>query len=86
MSVQKVRARFWVKEVVHHHNGHKGTVQPVTVKLAAAYNDGKGNEDWSKYTPSGEITMMVTNPAASDMFVLGESYYVDFTPVEPAAE
>lgn len=83
MSVQKVRACFWVKEKTHHHNGAMGVDQPVTVKLAAHYNDGKGgNEDWSKYTPSGDISMMITNAAASDFFELGKRVYVDFTAVE----
>lgn len=82
MSVQRVRAKFWVKEIVHHHNGAQGTDQPVTVKLAAAYNNGIGNEDWSKYTPSGDITMMITNPAASDFFELGKQVYVDFSLAE----
>lgn len=82
MSVQKVRAKFWVKEVTHHHNGSPTSDQPVTVKLAAAYNDGKGNEDWSKYTPSGDIVMLITNPAASDFFTLGKQVFVDFTAAE----
>lgn len=82
MSVQKVRAKFWVKEIVHHHNGSPGTDQPVSVKLSAVYGDGKGNEDWSKYTPQGDITMMITNPAASDFFTLGAKVFVDFTPAD----
>jgi hypothetical protein len=80
MTVQKVEARFWVKEIVHHHNGGQGD-QPVTIKLAAAYNDGKGNEDWSKWTPQGDISMMVTNPAAVAMFELGKHYKIEFSPV-----
>lgn len=82
MSVQKVRARFWVKEIIHHHNGSVGTDQPVTVKLSVAYNNGEGNKDWAKYTPSGDIVMMITNPPASEMFELGKHFYVDFTPAE----
>ena len=83
MSVQKVRACFWVKEKTHHHNGAMGADQPVTVKLAAHYNDGKGgNEDWSKYTPAGDISMMITNPVAVAAFSLGAKYFVDFTPAE----
>lgn len=76
-----VRAKFWVKEVTHHHNGHPGD-QPATVKLSAVYGDGKGNEDWSKYTPQGEISMMITNPKAVEFFELGKKVYVDFTPAE----
>lgn len=82
MSVQKVEARFWVKEIQHHHNGSPGTDQATTIKLAAAYNSGKGNEDWSKWTPQGDISMMITNPKAVEMFELGKSYKIEFTPVE----
>lgn len=77
----KVQARFWVKEIINHHVQTPGNVC-VTVKLAAAYNDGKGNEDWSKYTPQGEISMMITNPPAIAAFELGKSYLIEFTPIE----
>ena len=49
------------------------------IRLEAVYNDGdKENESWSKYTPSGQVVMTVTNPSAVDAFELGEFYYVDF--------
>lgn len=76
-----VRAKFWVKEVTHHHNGGPGD-QATTVKLSAVYGDGKGNESWSKWTPQGEISMLITNPAATEFFELGKQVYVDFTPAE----
>lgn len=76
-----VRAKFWVKEVTRHHNGHPTADQAATVKLAPVYDDGSGqNKDWSKYTPQGEISMMITNPGAIEQFELGKSYFVDFTP------
>jgi hypothetical protein len=46
------------------------------------YGDGKDNESWSKYTPSGKIEMSITNPAAIDKLEKGKAYFVDFTPVE----
>lgn len=76
-----VRAKFWVKEIAHHHNGNPNADQAATVKLAPVYDDGtKQNKDWSKYTPQGEISMMVTNPDAIAKFELGKAYFVDFTP------
>ena len=36
---------------------------------------------FSQATPSGEMTMNVDNPAAIANLTLGQSYYVDFTPV-----
>lgn len=76
-----VLARFWVKEITHHHTAAPGE-QCATVKLAAAYNNGKGNENWSKYTPQGEISMMITNPDAIAAFELGKTFQIEFSPVD----
>ena len=46
----------------------------------ASYGDGKSDESRSKWTPSGKITMVVTNPDAIAAFDLGKQYYLDFTP------
>lgn len=45
----------------------------------AVYGDGKENKEWSKYTPSGQLTMTVTNPGAVSKFQVGCEYYLDFT-------
>ena len=51
------------------------------LKFYAVTNDGtEENAKFHKYTPTGEVTMTVDNPAASDQFEIGKSYYVDFTP------
>ena len=83
MSVQ---AMFYVKEMNHRLTGAATSVN-VEVKLAAAFGTYlKGlpgdNEAWSKYTPSGEISMTITNPAAVDQFEVGAVYRLTF---EPAA-
>lgn len=49
----------------------------VAVKLTVA--NGPTNKTWSKYTPSGEINLQITNPAAFSQFKLGQAYFVDFT-------
>ena len=80
MSV--VRAKFFVKSINHLYPNSAKEVC-AEIKLAPVYGsfgDGKDNESWSKYTPSGEISMMITNPGAIEKFDLGKSYYVDFTP------
>lgn len=48
-----------------------------SIRLCAV--GGDDNASWSKYTPSGNIELQVTNHAAYNAFVLGESYFVDFT-------
>ena len=56
------------------------------VKLTAG-NDKEGdNVDWSKWTPSGTIQMMITNPEAFNVFKDAlhnkKRFYVDFSLVE----
>ncbi len=41
---------------------------------------GEGNESWSKWTPSGQISMTISNPPALEQFEVGKDYIVDFTP------
>lgn len=76
----KVRAKFRVTSVT------LGETQPgaamTTVQLAPVH--GPGNEEWSKWTPSGEIRMTITNPSAAEEFKPGKVFFVDFTEVEGA--
>lgn len=39
---------------------------------------------FAQYSPSGEFWINVTNPAVIEGWKLGESYYLDFTPVPVA--
>ncbi len=79
-----VRAKFWVKEIKHAHQGPPNAVY-ADVKLAPCYGaypggDSEENKSFAKYTPSGEITLGITNPDAIGFFELGKAYYIDFTP------
>lgn len=74
-----VRAKFKVESITVGESADPDAVN-CTVNLRAAY--GPGNEAWSKWTPSGELRMHVTNPEAAAQFKVGRSYYVDFMPEE----
>lgn len=62
----------------------KGGPDSVTVTLQPVFggDDDEANKHWSKWTPSGEIKLQITNPLAYEQFKVGQSYYVDFTPTE----
>jgi hypothetical protein len=82
MSVQ---AMFYAKEINHRSTTNPGDVN-VEVKMSAAFGGylrglPEGNEDWSKYTPSGELSMTVTNPAAIEQFEPGAVYRLTFEKV-----
>jgi hypothetical protein len=53
-------------------------ITQVTVHMQPVYDEG-ANSQWSKYTPSGELHLTITNPEAYNQFVLGKAYLLTFT-------
>lgn len=51
----------------------------VEVTLQAVYDTSGANKSWSEASPSGELRLLITNPAAYSRFKTGKSYFVDFT-------
>ncbi len=43
---------------------------------------GPGNEEWSKWTPSGKLEMQISNPATLEKFEVGKDYFVDISSAE----
>lgn len=78
-----VRAKFFVSEVKHAATPGSDPFATVILQpVFGSYGDGKDNESWSKYTPSGKIEMSITNPKAIDAFEPGKAYFIDFTPAD----
>lgn len=74
MAVQ-AKFRCNVKKITDY--GNMSNDRPVEVEFSAVY--GKTNEPWSKATPSGRLTMLITNPDASEWFEPGQDYMLTFT-------
>jgi hypothetical protein len=66
------RAKFQCHHVTDH--GHNKSV-----RLAPVYSrkEGTENYDFTKATPSGELTMSIDNPAAAVQFKPLRMYYLD---------
>jgi len=78
-----VKAKFYVAEVNHRHVPGPGVcAEVVMAPVFGTFDDGDGeaNKEWSEHTPSGELKMTITNPAAIDSFAPGEAYFLEFTP------
>jgi hypothetical protein len=77
------RAKFQVNGIEFSQYG--GMKQP-TVKLSAVTAqtepDNPENKAFWSATPQGQVSLTVTNPDAAEIFELGKTYYVDFTPAE----
>lgn len=76
MSVVKARVKC-----IGVNHPYVGQDDFATITLIPVWNDGKGNESWSKATPSGKIELNVTNPAAIEQFTLGSEYELTFEAV-----
>lgn len=77
-----VQAMFYVKEINHRATHQPGDVN-VEIKMGAAFGSylnglPEGNGDWSKWTPSGELAITITNPAAIEQFEIGAVYSLTF--------
>ena len=66
----KIVAKFKCESVTRNTYGQE------VVQLTAA--TGPGNETWSKYTPSGDMTIAVTNPDVQGKFEPGDHYLLTF--------
>jgi hypothetical protein len=80
-----VQAMFYVKEINHRATNDASAVN-VEVKLAAAFGTylkglPEANGNWSKWTPTGELAMTITNPAAIAQFEIGGVYALTFEKV-----
>ncbi len=72
-----VRAKFIVQSVTQF------VGETRQVRLCAVHDTSiPEDQSFTKYTPNGTIEMTIDNPPASDQFVPGKKFYVDFTPAE----
>jgi hypothetical protein len=59
---------------------HSKPLSQTSVRLVPVQHKGsEENKTFWDATPSGELTMVITNPNAAMQFVEGKVYYLDFT-------
>lgn len=75
-----VRAKFKVDSITQtkHWDKSKGNIH--SIKLTPVGNNSPENASFYAATPSGEINLQTLNADAGAQFVLGDEYYIDFTP------
>ncbi len=69
-----VKAKFKCVELKRMSYYDTGVTEGVILQACS----GPGNEEWSKFTPSGRLEMQITNPAALEQFHLGKFYFLTF--------
>ena len=77
-----VRAKFVLMSIQAHAYGDSKTY-----RFAPQYDTSiPEDQRFAQYSPSGELWIQVTNPVVHETWKLGESYYLDFTPVSIVGE
>jgi hypothetical protein len=83
-----MRAKFQVQSVASHlgHDGakyHEVLGMAPVCKTGAYPADGLDEDNtFAKWSPSGSLSLTITNPALWDQFKPGQKFYIDFTPAE----
>lgn len=79
------RALFTVNDVLDRKDA-AGNQTAQIVKMNPSYisNPDNPNHAFWKATPTGSLEMTIGNPDAFGFFVPGQSYWLDFTPMESA--
>lgn len=55
------------------------------IMRAVTSSDCEENDRFFRYTPSGELRIAVVAPTTAAKFVVGQAYYLDFTPADESA-
>jgi hypothetical protein len=71
-----VRAKFVVDKISKTRYGYG------EIALSPVTGGSEENKQFWQYTPSGSISLNVTNNAALEKFEIGKEYYVDFSPTD----
>ncbi|MEI9856384.1 hypothetical protein [Enterobacter mori] len=53
-----------------------------TIHMSPVTADTEENKSWSKYTPGGQLQMVISNPAAFELFEQGKEYFIDIQPAK----
>ncbi len=61
-----------------------GHIEQKTVTLQPVYGNEQddANKEWSRWTPSGELRLAITNPVIFPELVIGKTFFVDFSAAE----
>lgn len=81
MSKVTMRAKFEVLEVKRY--AHSDVIRAIAVAAKTYPEDGSDEDNtYAKFSPSGELTLTIANPALLGKIEPGKKFYLDFTPAD----
>lgn len=75
-----MRAKVSVQSVEKFDGSERLNFMAVCSSSGFGPNGESEDNTYARWTPSGNITLMVTNPDLLGKFTPGQKFYVDFTP------
>lgn len=75
----KMRAKMYISKIEQYQS--QEVLKFNCVAKSGGYPDDGSDEDntFAKFSPSGELSLTVANPALIGQFKVGQKYYLDFT-------
>lgn len=83
----EMRAKVRITNIASYPNAENPTQETLMFNFPAkdgAYPADGSDEDqqFAKFSPAGTLSLTIANPALIGKFAVGETFYLDFTPVE----
>jgi hypothetical protein len=77
-----MRAKMKITSINRTEHGEELTMNPVSRSGAYPINGADEDNTYARFTPTGELKLMLTNPELFGKFNPGETYHLDFTKLE----
>lgn len=78
----KMRAKMSVNRIERWNGADKVTMNCVARSDRYPEDGSDENNTFAKFSPSGELTITIANPALIGKIQPGDVYYLDFTPAD----
>lgn len=76
-----MRAKFQINTVTVFQGGQEQLKMTAVAKNGTYPADGSDEDNtYAKFSPAGELSLTIANPALLGKFKPGEKFYLDFTP------
>lgn len=77
-----MRAKMRITSITVHNPEYEELLFYPVSKDGPYPSDGSDEDNsYAKYSPSGELKLCIANPALIGKFKVGDTFYLDFTPV-----
>lgn len=87
MTNRVMRAKMTVRDRVQHDSDSQTVTFSAVGRNDRYPEDGTDEDnDYARWTPNANLQMLISNPNLQGKLNLGDTFYVDFTPVGPAPD